>query len=293
MRATVAKSAIGAGLGADMPRTVRWIVPVALCVLPMAVSFGQSPARPSKQHPLRHSAAKKPVTLPPLPSGPLPQVPMNELPAAAPQVTYQNGLLAIVAQNSSLGDILRDIHKLTGASIDVPPNATERVATRLGPGPARDVLADLLNGSSFNYVMLGSAAEPASLAKVVLTMKPAGGAAQGTTQTAYQPPPQQFVPQQPMVPNQGMSPVGPVAQAQGDEESDSDQDADDNADEDQDQDQAEGAATPADGSQQPNAGPKTPEQILDMLRQRQQQGQPGQPQQFPRVTPPQTQPPEQ
>jgi len=272
-----------------MPRTFRWLMLIALGVLPMVASFGQPPVRRPNQH-LRQPTNKNAPVLPLMPSGPLPQVPMNDLPATAPQVTYQNGMLAIVAENSTLGDILRDVHKLTGASIDVPPNATDRVAARLGPGPARDVLADLLNGSAFNYVMLGTAAEPASLAKVVLTAKPAGGAAQGNTQTAYQPP-QQYAQPQPMVPAPGMGPgAGPVAQAQGDDESDADQDAEDNADEDQ--DQAEGAATPADGSQQPNAGPKTPEQILDMLRQRQQGGgQPGQPP-FPRATPPQSPPPD-
>jgi len=212
---------------------------------------------------------------------------MSELPATPPQVTYQNGLLTIVAENSSLGDILREVHKRTGAAIDVPANATERVATRLGPAPAQDVLADLLNGSAYNYVMVGSTGNPASLAKVVLTPKPAGG----VTQTAYQPPPQQYVPP-PMVPAPGMGPGGPVAQeVQSDDESEADQDGDASADEEQDQDQDQaGSVSPEGEGAQPNAGPKTPEQILEMLRQR-QQAPPGQTP-FPRINQNQPQSPE-
>src|SRR5271157_2446658 len=64
-----------------------------------------------------HKSHKKPApfVLPPLPAGPLRQVPMDQLPAAAPVVTYQNGLLTIAAQNATLGEILRDVRKLTGA----------------------------------------------------------------------------------------------------------------------------------------------------------------------------------
>jgi len=58
--------------------------------------------------------------------------------------------------------------------VEVPPNATERVVTHLGPGPARDVLAALLNGTHFNYVMLGSPAHPDSVERLILTSKSGG-----------------------------------------------------------------------------------------------------------------------
>ena len=87
-----------------------------------------------------------------------------------PQVSYQNAQLTIVAANSTLGDILRAVRKQTGAEIEIPA-ATERVVTHLGPGSARDVLAELLNGSRFNYVLLGSPADSAVLTRVVLVAK--------------------------------------------------------------------------------------------------------------------------
>ena len=43
--------------------------------------------------------------------------------------------------------------------------------THLGPGPAREVMAELLNGSRFNYVLLGSSANDAALTRVVLVTK--------------------------------------------------------------------------------------------------------------------------
>jgi hypothetical protein len=80
-----------------------------------------------------------------------------------------------------------------------------------------------------------------------------------------------------------------VQQAANDEEADADdKDDEDNADQEQSQGQAENGALPAQDGSQPNAGPKTPEQILDMIRQRQQVP-PGQVP--PRITPP-NQPPD-
>src|SRR5215475_4184532 len=119
----------------------------------------------------------KKVEQPPLPSGPtgpVQQVPLDSIGAVPPQVTFENNQLTIVAPNSTLSDILRAVRKQTGADIDVPPQAQERVVTRLGPGPAREVLADLLNGSRFNYVLLGSPSNEAALTRVVLVPKTGG-----------------------------------------------------------------------------------------------------------------------
>jgi hypothetical protein len=259
-----------------MPLTGKWLVSISvglLLVLPSA----------SAQTSRRHKARKMPapqVVLPPAPRGPLPQVPLDQLPAAPPQVNYQDGRLSIVAQNSTLGDILREVRKRTGASIDIPTNATERVVARLGPAPARDVLATLLNGSSFNYVMVGSVADPATLSSVVLTSRPAAGAQ--TVATVYQPAPVYSPPERTglgpgMVPGGFVPKVPPVTPvptsaqaANGDDSADDSEDADDS-----DQDEAQGQDQSG-GTPQPNAGPKTPDEILQML-QKQREQQPGQP----------------
>lgn len=146
--------------------------------VPQATAQATPAAATAKSVP-HHTHKKKlpppePV-LQPLPPGPLQQVPLPELPESAPKVSFENGLLTIVANNATLGEILKQVKKLTGASIDLPANgAPERVVTQIGPGAPRDVLATLLNGSAFNYVMLGSNFDPMAVASVVLTPKPGG-----------------------------------------------------------------------------------------------------------------------
>src|SRR5579862_9868902 len=151
---------------------------------------------------------KKPPQLPDLPSGPtgrpVPAIPLDSMAPVAPQVSYQNSQLTIVAPNSTLGDILRAVKKQTGAEIDIP-SAPERVVTHLGPGPAREVLAELLNGSRFNYVLLGSSADNAALARVVLVVK-TGPDSVSPGNTAPPPAEQQQV--------TGVPPGNPVSTAQ-------------------------------------------------------------------------------
>ncbi len=248
------------------------------------------------------------MVLPPLPSGPLTQLPMEQIPATPAKVSYQGGLLTISAENSSLGEILRDVRKLTGASIEIPQGsagANERVVTHIGPGSPRDVLAVLLNGSSYNYVMVGSNSNPTSVASVVLSAKPSAAGEAPPGGNVYQGPeannagpmapgrfrgPQGFNQQNLIAqqPGNGQPGVGQPAQPDsGDDAKDDDADnADENAD-----DQAQPGAVvpdPATADQpaqpdpnQPNAGPKTPEQILEMLRKQPQPGAPAVPPQQP------------
>src|SRR5580692_12567800 len=148
---------------------------VGMLCLPVA---GRADTQPTHK---THLKAKKQDPPPPLPSGPqgpVPQVPLDAIPAIAPQVSFQDGLLTIVAPNSTLGDILRGVRKHTSADIEIPPTASERVVTRLGPGPAREVIAELLNGSHFNYILLGSPDNANLLVRVVLVAKTADTPAQ-------------------------------------------------------------------------------------------------------------------
>jgi hypothetical protein len=94
-----------------------------------------------------------------------------------PKVTYLNGQLTITARNSRLGDVLRAVSTQTGAVIEFPADrAEERIFAQTAPGPVRDVLAKLLSGSRFNYVMLGSPSNPNLLQRMILTNsdQPAG-----------------------------------------------------------------------------------------------------------------------
>jgi hypothetical protein len=122
-------------------------------------------------------AAKKnavPDPSPPAPAPPPPPPTLEQMPASPPQVQYSRGQLTIMAENSTLADILGAVRTQTGALVDVPPSATERVVAHLGPGPTRDVLTALLNGTHFNYVMIGSPAHPDHVDRLILTLKSGG-----------------------------------------------------------------------------------------------------------------------
>jgi hypothetical protein len=249
----------------------------------------EAPAAPPKpQHKLQHKKSKKaekPVVLPAMPGGPLRQLPMDQIPATPAKVTYEGGLLTISAQNSPMGEILRDVRKLTGASIDIPPHASaadERVITHIGPGTPRDVLVTLLNGSSFNYVMLGSDTDPAVVSNIILTSKTPPGGEPPTAVANSNPAPGVVMPPHPVGAPQAFNPQGQQQQSvqPGGEvvdEGNTDEPADDSANaDDQAQPDVNGGNAQEQQQQQdpnqPNAGPKTPEQILEMLRRPQQPG---------------------
>jgi len=104
----------------------------------------------------------------------------EQLPAAVPQVSYLNGQLTIISQNSTLGDILNAVRARTGAQIEVSaPIRNERVAVRIGPGPAQQVIASLLGGSKYDYMILGSPSVPGGV-QYVKVSKREGAPAQGT-----------------------------------------------------------------------------------------------------------------
>jgi hypothetical protein len=207
--------------------------------------------------------AKKQQPPPPLPSGtlgPVQQVPLDAIPAVAPQVSFEDGLLTIIAPNSTLGDILRGVRKRTSADIEIPATANERVVTRLGPGPAREVVAELLNGSRFNYVLLGSPADANQLVRVVLVAKTGPDN-----------------PNPPADAGNAPAPNGQAAPAEAAEPEAQDENTEDN----QDQNAAEAEQAPP--AEQP--GVKTPQQMLQEMQQRQlqmqqQQGN-GQPMPYP------------
>jgi len=96
----------------------------------------------------------------------------EQMPPQAPQITFQNGSLTIVAENSRLEDVLNGIHEKTGADIDVPEGmGDDRVVVRLGPGPARDVLSSLFYGMPVNYVIAGAEDNPLEVRSIVLTKR--------------------------------------------------------------------------------------------------------------------------
>ena len=128
-------------------------------------------AQPAKSH-IRH---KKATQVEETPAPPPPPPTLEQSPPTAPQVSLQNGQLTINASNSTLGQVLRAVQSRTGAAVEIPPAAAnERVVAQLGPGQPRDVLNSLLNGTRFNYVILGVNGDPGGVQRVILTPRQGG-----------------------------------------------------------------------------------------------------------------------
>ena len=108
---------------------------------------GQQPQSGAPAQPMRPAAASPP---------PVPQVApsMLQQPAGEAQIVFAGDTLSIRADNSSLSAILHQVAGKSGMQIE-GLSGDERVFGTFGPGAPRDVLADLLNGTAYNVVLLG------------------------------------------------------------------------------------------------------------------------------------------
>jgi len=141
------------------------------------------PRSASARKSVKHAASKVPAQ--PAPAAtPEPQAPPQpvvpprpyEMAPVAPSVTYRDGQLTIVAPNSTLSSVLTAVKARTGAQVDMPGDtANDRVAVALGPGSPREVLSSLLEGSRFDYIVLGSADNPQEITQLILTARQGGG----------------------------------------------------------------------------------------------------------------------
>lgn len=280
-------------------RVLRLIGFVLFLVLALMLgAWAQTAPKSKKLKPKAAKAADAQAPEQGTPAPPPPPPTPEHMPPRPPTVSYQNGQLSIVAPNSTLSDILQAVKSKTGAAIDIPAGANERVVSRFGPGPARDVLASLLNGTHFNYVMIGSDANPTSVAQVILTPRVGGetppvnqanGAMPNPGTPQY---PGQVMQPQPYPGNQAVYQQPPGAAPQGDDAAaDAEQD-DSAAQQDNGNGTDEGApeqvnqgADGQDNNGQQTPQVKTPEQLLQEL-QRQQQIQQQQQQQGQPVPPP-------
>ncbi|HET9790617.1 MAG TPA: hypothetical protein VFR08_04880 [Candidatus Angelobacter sp.] len=216
-------------------------------------------------------------------ASPTPMQPMSpaDMPPVPPQVTFKNGLLTVNAVNSTLASLLTAIRNKTGIEFEGAELAgQDRVAISMGPATEGEVLASILSGSNLDYVVMGRPDSPTIVQRVLLTRRTRPGAAtvaNGQPPAANQPPqegeeeavdenatdpdqPQDTAVQAPPVQQQ------PAGQAQ------------------QPQQQPEAQPQQPDQQQQP----KTPEQLLQELKEMQQKqtGQTPDPNSAPRKLPP-------
>ena len=116
-------------------------------------------------------AAPTPVLPPAAPC--IPNWPANKKPDEASIVWDSHGLF-IQASNSSLDQILNDVSLKTGTQVE-GMGADERVFGTYGPGPVRDVLTELLDGSGYNILLVGDLGQ-GTPRRIVLSGRPTGPA---------------------------------------------------------------------------------------------------------------------
>lgn len=131
------------------------------------VSVGAAihPSQPATRPSLvvaNYTTHAEPVSVEPAPEPPL-------------DVTYRNGLLGIRANKATLSEVLFAVQQQTGAEVSIAAGAEqEKVVADLAPGPAPEVLARLLNGSKFNFLILSAVDDPRRLDRVILSTRPDG-----------------------------------------------------------------------------------------------------------------------
>jgi hypothetical protein len=137
-----------------------------------------SQATPTENSPaIRHAAPKKAVAAPVPEPAPPPQPTVApslfEQPPAPATVTAHTNELTVKADNSSLSQILHQVSSATGMRLD-GLGGDERVFGSFGPGVPREVLTTLLNGTSYNVVMVGDLPNGAPR-ELLLSRRAAGG----------------------------------------------------------------------------------------------------------------------
>jgi hypothetical protein len=229
---------------------------VGLCT---AIAVGQTASPRAGRLGPGQTATKKPSAAKPTPGNepltqpsaqpPAPVVPLrpSQMPAVAPRVSYHNGALTVVAENSTMADVIAQVRAATGVKIEtVGGPSGERIAVRIGPAPVRDVILSLVQGSQYDFIILGVSGQPNAVERVILTPKVAGGSVASAASppprfsgnAIYQAPPQEVSEDDG---NEGFAPPPPP------------------------QNQAQ--PTPVD----PNAPARTPEQLLEELRRMEEQ----------------------
>jgi hypothetical protein len=147
---------------------------------------------------------------------------VNDKPVPA-KVTWDIHGLTVDANNSSLDQILKEVASDTGAKLDGKVG-DERVFGSYGPGPARDVITQLLDGTSYNVLLIGDQGV-GTPRDIVLSTRPTGPAPAGNANAQnggeeegeYEAPPQP-IPGIPAVHNGFGSPGMPPEQSQQMEE---------------------------------------------------------------------------
>ena len=218
---------------------------------PAATVPNPTPPQKSRAHQPVKKQEPAPAALAP-PPPPMPDWPVNAKPNPASVVWDATGL-HITASNSSLRQILSEVSTETGTKVE-GMGADQRIYGQYGPGQARDVLSQLLQGSGYNVLLAGDLGKGAPR-EIVLSPRQSGPSSQPANGMNR---PQQD--QDEDVPEQPEDPPQPPAQNP----------------------QTQNGPRPGFG---PNGPIRTPQQVMEEMQQRQLQQQQQQQQVAPQSNP--------
>jgi hypothetical protein len=136
-------------------------------------STQKPPAHHAVHH--HHRAKPEPATVAAAPAAPPPPVAPADQPAKPATIDFKNGELSVRAQNSSLVSVLSQIQHQTGLVVDGLTH-DQRIYGQYGPGSLSTTLSALLDGSGYDFVIVGAGSTHAS-PRLILSTPGAPGAA--------------------------------------------------------------------------------------------------------------------
>lgn len=144
--------------------------------LKLSTKTAESPSEPqgqfcrrerSEQNSLQPSVSSDQPDTSPEPSQPPPAPPIAQL---------TGGKLIIRANGQNFASVLESVRSVTGVKVEMPPGAnSDPVFLNFGPADVRDGLIALLDGSKYNYMIVGSEQDSRIVRRLVLTERTSSG----------------------------------------------------------------------------------------------------------------------
>jgi len=134
-----------------------------------------SAAKSRVHHAVHHRHHPRPAAAPAHFAPPSPLRPAEQ-PANPATIDFKNGLLAVRAQNSSLVSILTQIQHQTGLVIEGLSH-DQRIYGQYGPGSISTTLSALLDGSGYDFVIVGGGSGHAATRLILSAPASAGASA--------------------------------------------------------------------------------------------------------------------
>lgn len=109
-------------------------------------------------------------------------------PAAAPPIAQvTDGKLTIRANGQDFASVLESVRSVTGLTVEMPPGSnSDPVFLSVGPTEVSNALVALLDGTNYNYIIVGSEQDSRVVKRLILTDRTSGS---GTLVASTQGPP--------------------------------------------------------------------------------------------------------